>query len=185
MLSPAAQCACVCFPLLPVCVCVWLTHASLWKCFKEGNVVFADGPMRPFGCFLDFYLHFYGGYCVWRSLLAALKSYSSNIHLFVLSLLKKLPQSFKAVFWGGSLRAARWQCYHMAIQEVSSLGSKQFCDCAISLFPYRSVHTRLWLSTVGALISQGLLYGMPLYYWIMHIYIFFKLEKNLILTFRQ
>lgn len=167
------------------CVCVWLTHASLWKCFKEGNVVFADGPMRPFGCFLDFYLHFYGGYCVWRSLLAALKSYSSNIHLFVLSLLKKWPQSFKAVFWGGSLRAARWQCYHMAIQEVSSLGSKQFCDCAISLFPYRSVHTTLVVYCRSTYIS-----GFALWYAFIlldhaYIYIFFKLEKNLILTFRQ
>lgn len=59
-------------------------------------------------------------------------------------------QSFKAAFWGGNLHAARWQCYRVAIQEMwpSSLASKHFCDCAISVLPYQRVYTRLWSYTV-------------------------------------
>lgn len=79
-------------------------------------------------------------FCVCAGLLQALKK---SIHparlLFFLLLLSelKLPPGFKAALWGGSVRAAQWQCYHAAVQEMSawSLGSKQLCDYFIAVFP--------------------------------------------------
>lgn len=138
-----------CFPLLPVCV-ISDDHVPLWKHSKEGSVVFI-GPMRLRGCFLGFYLHFflYRLLCLTSLKRSLEKPFSRHTRLCVF-FTKITGPSFKAAFGKGSLHAARWQCYHMAIQEMwpSSLASKHFCDCAISAFPYQRVYTRLWSYTV-------------------------------------
>lgn len=102
-------------------------------------------PVRLCGCFWSFYLRFYTDYCVWRSW-HSLEKLFINIHHLMFSLLK-LAQLFKAPFWEGSLHVALWQCYLMALQEMepSSSGSKQLCDCSISLFPYTKLGSYSWL----------------------------------------
>lgn len=146
------RCHLQCFPLLPVCV-ISDDHAPLWKHSKEGSVVFI-GPMRLCGCFLWFYLHFFFLFLYRLLCLTSLnrsleKPFSRHTSLCVFFTIIT-GQSFKAAFWGGNLHAARWQCYRVAIQEMwpSSLASKHFCDCAISVLPYQRVYTRLWSYTV-------------------------------------
>lgn len=58
--------------------------------------------------------------------------------LFVLLLLSelKLASGSKAALWGGSVRAAGWQCYHKTVQEMSAFHSGQ--RTVVRLF-YRNV----------------------------------------------
>lgn len=138
-----------CFPLLPVCD-FRRPRASL-KALKgrKRSIHWPDETTRLFSRLLPSFFFLYRLLCLTSLNRSLEKPFSRHTRLCVF-FTKITGPSFKAAFWGGSLHAARWQCYHMAIQEMwpSSLASKHFCDCAISAFPYQRVYTRLWSYTV-------------------------------------
>lgn len=164
-------CSSVCMCVFPsascVCVCVWLTHVSLWKCLKEGNIVFT-GLKRLFGC-LTFTFIFYGDYCVWRSLLAALKSYSSNIHLFVLSLLKNYRRVSRQSF--------EEEAFVLLGDNVITWQSRK---CEPPVWAVNGSATMLSLCSHTTLSTQD--FGCWTFILLDHAHI---TRKNLILTFRQ
>lgn len=113
---------------------------------RKHSIHWSNETMRLFSELLPSFLY----RLLW---LAALKSYSPDIHHFVFSLLK-LPPSFKAVF----LQRKPSRCLVTMLSHgnpgnvaLQVWGGKQFCDCAISLFPYHRVYTRLWPYTVELL----------------------------------